>query len=148
MSELPLPDLIKEYLDTPYYYSEELVRLHAEMEHAKNKTQEADEKRKECQRMLAVTKLIDPEQVLARSGYNMPPPADFEALDFLRPEVSQQQQEPEREAEPEPVPAPRADEPVNPLRVADPLAYERSLLINRLNEMLINQLVNGGGSRL
>lgn len=156
VSELPLPDVIKEYLDTPYYYSEELVRLHAEMEHAKNKTKEADEKRKEWQRMINVTKLIDVEQVLASSGYSMPPQADFEALDFLRPEAAQQphEPEPEREPDPEPTPeaaeqpAPRANEPENPLRAADPLAYERSLLINRINEMLINQLVSGGGSRL
>lgn len=60
IKQLPLPDYLLSYLDTPYYYSEELANLQESMKCAKDRKEE-DRRRKACLRteqMALVTRML------------------------------------------------------------------------------------------
>lgn len=140
ITELPLPAKLRAYLDTPYYYSEQLVVLYNEMINESLQTSRAVElKRKKWKRLMRITKLVDVEQVLTSQGYSMPPPHDYEALDFLRKfdvieEPQQQHQHQEQTVQ-------TAQENQEILGEPGEEENETFRLLQRLNHMVLDDLI-------
>ncbi|KAJ6216692.1 hypothetical protein RDWZM_007849 [Blomia tropicalis] len=85
IQQLPLPEYIRNYLDTPYYYSEELANLQETIKHEKLEGKKEEEKRRKLfmktdQRTLVSAMLADRTELERRLNIVLPPEQEVYGL--------------------------------------------------------------------